>query len=68
MQSAKEHLLYLMLDDDTDCPDVNILLTHDVAFQRKGETKPFGELVTEKDGSTVLRIGAVYQDGIKVIV
>lgn len=39
-----------------------------IVFKRPNEFKPFGELVTTKDGKTVLRVGAVYEDGITVVV
>lgn len=39
-----------------------------IVFKRPNEFKPFGELVTTKDGKTVLRVGAAYEDGITVVV
>ena len=44
------------------------ILVHNVKLQRPNEREPFGEIVTLNNGKTVLRVGAVYEDGIKVIV
>ncbi len=66
MHSPKEFFLDVM-GVDGDYPHT-VLLTHDVAFRRENEREPFGELITTKEGKTILRIGAVMEDGIKVIV
>ena len=39
-----------------------------LVFKRPNEFKPFGELFTSKNGKTILRVGAVYEDGVTVIV
>lgn len=45
----------------------DILLTNDLALFHKNDIKPFGELIFRK-GKTILRIGDVDTNGIKVIV
>lgn len=43
------------------------LLTHDLALYHKNDDKPFGELIT-RGGRTVLRVGDLDSEGIKVII
>lgn len=66
MSHAKEHFLSI-LGLENDGYDFSLLLTHDLMLQRKNESEPFGELVTKGD-TVVLRVGAVYEDGIRVFV
>jgi len=65
MRSSKEVFLSVIGVED-DYPS-SILLDNDLVLQRKDEREPFGELFT-RDGHTTLRVGAVYEDGIKILI
>lgn len=64
MQNTKEYFLSMLGINDFN----PAILVHNVKLQRPNEREPFGEIVTLKNGKTVLRVGATYEDGIKVIV
>jgi hypothetical protein len=63
MSSSKSFFLQLLGIDES---STNIL--HNLVLQRVGEKEPFGEIVTRKDGRSVLRFGAVMEDGITTFV
>lgn len=66
MSHAKELFLSILgLDDEG--YNINLLLTHDLQLQRKNEPEPFGELIT-KNNKVIFRSGAVYENGIKLII
>lgn len=66
MNCSKEFFLYC-LGGELGNYQHNTLLAYDLALYHKNDVEPFGELVT-KDGKTILRIGDVDSDGMKVIV
>lgn len=63
MQTAKEFFLSALGIDNINYT----LLTNNLKLQRKNEREPFGEIVTTEKG-TIFRVGAVYENGIKVII
>lgn len=63
MTSSKSFFLKLLGIDES---STNIL--HNLKLQRLGEREPFGELVTRKDGRSILRFGAIMEDGITTFV
>lgn len=65
MVHSKE--FFLSVFDLGDYPHT-LLLSHDLKLYRKNEREPFGEIVTTVSGKTILRIGATFEDGIKVVV
>ena len=46
------------------------VMHHDLTLQRYNESKPFGAIITKKNGQTVLRVGENLDDvtGIKMLV
>lgn len=65
MRSSKEVFLSVIGVED-DYP-TSILLDNDLLLQRKDEREPFGELIT-RDGHTILRVGVVNNDGVKILI